>query len=75
VQAQCLFPDQRQRDRSATPHKKGEVVTQGSVNEAMWGTLRRVLKGQTFNYRELASFASTNSQEVSEETARATSLC
>ncbi|WP_423708633.1 hypothetical protein [Undibacterium sp. WLX3042] len=50
--------------------KKGEVVTQGSVNEAMWGTLRRVLKGQTFNYRELASFASTSTQEVSEETAK-----
>ncbi|MFZ6872838.1 hypothetical protein ACO0LF_12295 [Undibacterium sp. Di27W] len=50
--------------------KKGEVVTQGSVNEAMWGTLRRVLKGQSFNFRELASFASTASQAVVEETAR-----
>lgn len=50
--------------------KKGEIVTQGGVNEAMWGTLRRVLKGQSFNYRELASFASTKTQEVSEETAK-----
>jgi len=50
--------------------KNGVVVTHGGVNEAMWGTLRRVLKGQTFNYRELASFSSTNSQEVSEETAK-----
>ncbi|MFZ6687538.1 hypothetical protein ACO0K0_07310 [Undibacterium sp. SXout11W] len=50
--------------------KKGEVVIQGSVNEAMWGTLRRVLKGQNFDYRELAAFASTNSQTVAEETAK-----
>lgn len=50
--------------------KKGEIVTQGGVNEAMWGTLRRVLKGKSFNFRELASFASTTSQAVGEETAR-----
>lgn len=50
--------------------KAGEVIKQGSVNEAMWGTLRRVLRGQLFNYRELASFASTLTQPVSEETAK-----
>lgn len=50
--------------------KKGEVVTHGSVNEAMWGTLRRVLMGQSFDYRELAAFSSTTSQMVAEETAK-----
>lgn len=51
-------------------NKNGEVVTQGNVNEAMWGTLRRLLKGRDFNYRELASFASSSSQTVAEETAK-----
>lgn len=50
--------------------KKGELVTQGSVNEAMWGTLRRVLKGKSFDYRELASFASTSKHVVHEITAK-----
>ncbi len=50
--------------------KSGDVVTQGSVNEAMWGTLRRVLKGQSFNYSELASFSSTVSKAVSAATAK-----
>lgn len=50
--------------------RNGELVKSGSINEAMWGTLRRVLKGQLFNFRELASFASTASQSVSEETAK-----
>lgn len=50
--------------------KQGVVVTQGSVNEAMWGTIRRLLKGKSFDYRELAAFASTSKQVVAEETAK-----
>lgn len=50
--------------------KQGVIVTQGSVNEAMWGTLRRLLKGRDFDYRELAAFASTSKQVVAEETAK-----
>lgn len=50
--------------------KKGVVVTQCGVNEAMWGTLRRILIGKEFNYRELAFAASTTKQVVSEETAK-----
>lgn len=50
--------------------KQGVIVTQGSVNEAMWGTIRRVLKGQSFDYRQLAAFSSTSQQVVAEETAK-----
>lgn len=50
--------------------KQGAIVTQGSVNEAMWGTIRRLLKGKEFDYRELAAFASTSKQTVSPDTAK-----
>lgn len=51
-------------------NKKGELVERATVNEAMWGTIRRVLKGKQFNHQELASFASTETQAISQETAK-----
>lgn len=50
-------------------NRKGELVERATVNEAMWGTLRRVLKGKEFNRKELAIFASTEAQKISQETA------
>lgn len=51
--------------------KAGAVVMQGSGNEKMWGTMRRMFKTNCFNYRELAAFAGTRSGAVSEGTAKA----
>ncbi len=51
-------------------NKKGELVERATVNEAMWGTIRRVLKGKQFNHQELATFASTETQTISQETAK-----
>lgn len=50
--------------------KDGREVTQGSVNEAMWGTLRRMFKAESVDYRQLAAFASTSRTSVSEQTAK-----
>lgn len=44
--------------------KNGEEVTQGCINEAMWGTLRRMFKTDAVDYRQLAAFASTASTTV-----------
>lgn len=51
--------------------KTGEEVLQGSANEAMWGTLRRMFKAHAADYRELAAFASTSTTPISEGTAKA----
>ncbi|USE78094.1 hypothetical protein NDR89_03335 [Cupriavidus gilardii] len=50
--------------------KNGELVVQGAGNEAMWGTMRRMFERKDFNFRELAAFASTPANRVSEETAK-----
>lgn len=51
--------------------KEGKEVLQGSANDAMWGTLRRMFKVHATDYRELAAFASTPSCTISEGTAKA----
>lgn len=51
--------------------KKGVEVPHGCVNEAMWGTLRRMFKSEAVDYRQLAAFASTASRPISEATAKA----
>jgi len=51
--------------------KSGEEVKQGSVNEAMWSTLRRMFKAESVDYRQLAAFASTKLNPVPEGTAKA----
>lgn len=51
-------------------NKNGEEVVQGSINDAMWGTLRRMFKVESVDYRQLAAFASTSRTPVSEATAR-----
>jgi len=57
--------------------KRGEIVTQGCGNEAMWGTMRRMFSrpGNDFNHRELAGLASTTTHPVSEQTAKSYVLC
>lgn len=50
--------------------KDGKEVTQGCANEAMWGTLRRMFKVESVDYRQLAAFASTQRTPVSEATAK-----
>lgn len=51
--------------------KAGVLITEGSGNEKMWGTMRRMFKSGSFNYRELAAFSSTRSDLISEGTAKA----
>lgn len=51
--------------------KTGQEVLQGSANDAMWSTLRRMFKVNGAGYRELASFASTAATPISEGTAKA----
>ncbi|WP_321276952.1 hypothetical protein [Thiomicrorhabdus indica] len=46
---------------------KGEPITQGKSRQQMWNTMR--INGQ-FNYRELATFASTEDHAVSERDAQ-----
>ncbi len=48
----------------------GKEITRGQGNDAMWGTLRRVLRHQPFTYRELAAFASTSTHIVKVKTAK-----
>lgn len=50
--------------------KSGKLIEEGGGNERMWGTIRRLFVNQNFNYRELAAFASTASNVVSDETAK-----
>lgn len=50
--------------------KKGNLITEGSSNERMWGTMRRMFTGRDFDYRELAAFASTASNPCSEANAK-----
>lgn len=50
--------------------KSGNMIAEGSGNERMWGTIRRLFLNQDFNYRELAAFASTANSLVSDETAK-----
>lgn len=50
--------------------KSGVVATEGTSNERMWGTMRRLFIGQDFNCHQLAAFASTPTSAVSEATAR-----
>lgn len=50
--------------------RNGELVVQGAGNEAMWGTMRRMFERKDFNFRELAAFASTPENRISEETAK-----
>ncbi|KVE36219.1 hypothetical protein [Burkholderia sp. BDU5] len=49
--------------------RSGNEVVQGSINEAMWSTMRRMFIAQDFNHVELAAFASTASCPISEATA------
>lgn len=51
--------------------KSGEEVTQGGGNEAMWGTLRRMFKAESVDYRQLAAFASTQRSPISQTSAKA----
>lgn len=50
--------------------KTGEEVTQGGGNEAMWGTLRRMFKMESVDYRQLAAFAGTQRNPISEQSAK-----
>jgi hypothetical protein len=50
--------------------KSGQEVVQGSGNEAMWGTLRRMFKTESVDYRQLAAFASTQKTAISVGTAK-----
>lgn len=50
--------------------KKGKVATEGTCNERMWGTMRRLFVGKEFNYRELAAFATTPTNVCSETNAK-----
>ncbi|MFZ6655635.1 hypothetical protein [Undibacterium sp. TJN19] len=50
--------------------KKGNLITEGSSNERMWGTMRRLFVGNDFNYRELAAFASTPTNICNEANAK-----
>jgi len=50
--------------------KTGQEVTQGGGNEAMWGTLRRMFKAESVDYRQLAAFAGTPRAPVSEASAK-----
>ncbi|MDO8654221.1 MAG: hypothetical protein Q7R66_18780 [Undibacterium sp.] len=49
---------------------KGVLMLEGTANERMWGTMRRLFTGQDFNYSQLAAFASTPTSQVSEATAK-----
>jgi hypothetical protein len=51
--------------------KAGNVLTEGSANERMWGTLRRMFKGKPFNYTMLAAHASTSANPIAVGTAKA----
>lgn len=51
--------------------KDGKAITQGSGTENMWGTMRRMFKTTSFNYRELAAFSSTQTSAVTEGAAKA----
>lgn len=51
--------------------KSGEEVTQGCGNDAMWGTLRRMFKAESVDYRQLAAFASTQRNPISPTSAKA----
>jgi hypothetical protein len=50
--------------------KSGQEVTQGNGNDAMWGTLRRMFKAESVDYRQLAAFASTQRTPISLGTAK-----
>ncbi|MFZ6712984.1 hypothetical protein [Undibacterium sp. TC9W] len=50
--------------------KKGNLITEGTYAERMWGTMRRLFIGQDFNYRELAANASTPTSTCSEIAAK-----
>jgi len=50
--------------------RKGAEVVAGKANDAMWGTLRRMFKTESVDYRQLAAFASTSTMEISEATAK-----
>ncbi len=50
--------------------KQGNVATEGSLSERMWGTMRRMYVNQDFNYRELAASASTPNSVCSEIAAK-----
>ncbi|MDO8180187.1 MAG: hypothetical protein Q7T62_18220 [Undibacterium sp.] len=49
---------------------KGVLMLEGTANERMWGTMRRLFTAQEFNYRQLAAFSSTPTSQVSEATAK-----
>lgn len=51
--------------------RTGQEVAQGSGNEAMWGTLRRMFKAESVDHRQLAAFAGTKERPISEGTAKA----
>lgn len=48
----------------------GQAVSQGSVNEAMWSTMRRMFIQNDFDCRELVALASTKQRPISLSTAR-----
>lgn len=50
-------------------NKNGELVTEASITERMWNTMRRLFKNKSFNSVELASFASTTESKVSQRVA------
>lgn len=51
--------------------KDGVEIMHGCVNEAMWGTLRRMFKAESVDYRQLAAFAGTDRTPISVGTAKA----
>jgi hypothetical protein len=51
-------------------NQAGVVVTEGTSNERMWGTMRRLFTGQDFNHIQLAAFASAPTSQVSDATAK-----
>lgn len=48
----------------------GQAVSQGSVNDAMWSTMRRLFIHDDFDCRELVALASTTQRPISLNTAR-----
>lgn len=51
--------------------KAGNVLNEGTANERMWGTLRRMFYGKPFNYSMLAAHASTTANPIAIATAKA----
>lgn len=51
--------------------KSGKIIKEGTSNERMWQTMRRMFIGKDFNYRELAFHATTPSSVCSETNAKA----